>query len=181
MKSWLLPVRVRVSLLAGVSVVLSILCPQSGRAEPHPHQTVTVLAVNNGQEVLVDFGGEGRAVRLACLQAPLAQQQPWASAAADQLRELLPSGTEVTLEFRARDVYGRVVARLLLEGNDIAESLLRQGAVFAYDGYLGQCNDLSYLRFEAEARETSRGLWTVPGGPERPWNLIEASGGELEP
>ena len=37
----------------------------------HPSQVVTVLKVNNGQEVLVDINGEGRAVRLACIQAPL--------------------------------------------------------------------------------------------------------------
>ena len=63
--------------------------------------------------MLVDLDGKGRAVRLACLQAPLAQQTPWSTVATAQLRKALPVGSEVTLELRARDVYVRVIARLL--------------------------------------------------------------------
>jgi endonuclease YncB( thermonuclease family) len=164
-----------------ITAALSALCANAGNTQPHPLSTVTVLAVNNGQEVLVDLDGKGRAVRLACLQAPLAQQTPWSSVATAQLRKALPVGSEVTLELRARDVYGRVIARLLFNRMDVAEPLLVQGSVFAYDGYLGQCDDLDYAGFEAQAREASRGIWRVPGGLERPWDLIEASGGELEP
>lgn len=64
---------------------------------------------------------------------------------------------------------------------DVVDPLLVQGSMFAYDGYLGQCDDLGYAGFEAQAREASPGIWQVPGGLERPWDLIEASGGELEP
>lgn len=150
-------------------------------AEPHPRQEVTVLTVNNGQEVLVDLAGEGRAVRLACIQAPLAEQRPWAQQATDQLRRSLQPGSPVVLELRARDVYGRVVARLIQGGVDVAAPLLQRGAVFAYDGYLGQCNDLDYGRLERDAKADQLGVWAVQGGIERPWNLIEASGGRLQP
>lgn len=150
-------------------------------ADPHPRQEVTVLTVNNGQEVLVDLAGEGRAVRLACIQAPLAEQRPWAQQATDQLRRSLQPGSPVVLELRARDVYGRVVARLIQGGVDVAAPLLQRGAVFAYDGYLGQCNDLDYGRLEREAKADQLGVWAVQGGIERPWNLIEASGGRLQP
>ncbi|WP_038004989.1 thermonuclease family protein [Synechococcus sp. WH 7805] len=150
-------------------------------ADPHPRREVTVLTVNNGQEVLVDLQGEGRAVRLACIQAPLAEQKPWAERATAQLRRSLQPGSIVALELRARDVYGRVVARLINNGADVAAPLLRQGAVFAYDGYLGQCNDLDYDRFESTAKTAQLGIWSVPGGIKRPWNLIEASGGRLAP
>ena len=79
----------------------------------HPSQVVTVLKVNNGQEVLVDINGEGRAVRLACIQAPLQQQQPWSAQAKSALSKALPQGTAVKMELQARDVYWHVVARLL--------------------------------------------------------------------
>ena len=150
-------------------------------ADPHPRRNVTVLTVNNGQEILVDLEGAGRAVRLACIQAPLAEQKPWAERATAQLLRALQPGNVVALELRARDVYGRVVARLLKNGSDVAVPLLQQGAVFAYDGYLGQCNDLDYDRFERSAKALQRGVWSVQGGIERPWNLIEASGGRLQP
>jgi len=161
--------------------VLSASLASTVRAEPHPRQSVTVLAINNGQEVLVDLGDQARAVRLACVQAPLAQQQPWARLATEQLQRGLPVGREVILELRARDVYGRLVARLLIEDNDVAQPLLSEGAVFAYDGYLGRCDDLPYVALEDQAQQASRGIWAVKGGLERPWDLIEASGGMLTP
>ena len=167
-------------LIPGLLVSGATLMPTAG-AQPHPRQSVTVLAVNNGQEVLVDLGDQARAVRLACVQAPLAQQQPWARLATKQLQRELPLGSEVILELRARDVYGRLVARLLIEENDVAQPLLSQGAVFAYDGYLGRCDDLPYVDLEAQAQNASRGVWGVKGGLERPWDLIEASGGMLTP
>lgn len=166
----------------GKAVILgSALLSSPVMADPHPRRDVTVLTVNNGQEILVDLQGEGRAVRLACIQAPLAEQKPWAERATAQLRRSLQPGSVVGLELRARDVYGRIVARLLRNGADVAAPLLQQGAVFAYDGYLGQCNDLDYDRFERSAKAAQRGVWSVQGGIERPWNLIEASGGRLQP
>lgn len=174
--------RIRDSILLGAAATLCSLLPTTTvAADPHPRQEVTVLTVNNGQEVLVELDGEGRAVRLACIQAPLAEQRPWAQNATDQLRRSLQPENRVVLELRARDVYGRVVARLIKAGADVATPLLTQGAVFAYDGYLGQCNDLDYPRFEREAKAAQLGVWSVEGGLERPWNLIEASGGRLEP
>ena len=47
---------------------------------------------------------------------------------------------------------------------DVVDPLLVQGSMFAYDGYLGQCDDLGYAGFEAQAREASPGIWQVPGG-----------------
>ena len=173
---------IRGSLILGAALTLSpAILPPRVVADPHPRQEVTVLTVNNGQEVLVDLDGEGRAVRLACIQAPLAEQRPWAQNATDQLRRSLQPGNGVVLELRARDVYGRIVARLINDGADVAAPLLTQGAVFAYDGYLGQCNDVDYNRLEREAKAAQLGIWSVQGGIERPWNLIEASGGRLEP
>lgn len=166
---------------AGAVMLWPVLLTTTAVADPHPRREVTVLTVNNGQEVLVDLQGEGRAVRLACIQAPLAEQKPWAERATAQLRRSLQPGSIVALELRSRDVYGRVVARLINNGADVAAPLLRQGAVFAYNGYLGQCNDLDYDRFESTAKTAQLGIWSVPGGIKRPWNLIEASGGRLAP
>ena len=149
--------------------------------QAHPTQSVTVLKVNNGQEVLVEINGEGRAVRLACIQAPLHQQQPWSQQAKTTLSKALPQGSVVQMELRARDVYGRVVARLLKEKMDIAAPLISKGQVFAYDGYLGRCDDLNYQKLEREAQGRKEGIWAVQGGIARPWDLIEASGKQAEP
>lgn len=149
--------------------------------QAHPTQNVTVLKVNNGQEVLVEINGEGRAVRLACIQAPLHQQKPWSQQAKTTLSKALPRGSVVQMELRARDVYGRVVARLLKEKIDMAAPLISKGEVFAYDGYLGRCDDLNYQKLEREAQGRKEGIWAVQGGIARPWDLIEASGKQAEP
>ena len=165
-----------VGLLAGTALPNVVAAEQN-----HPTQIVTVLKVNNGQEVLVDINGEGRAVRLACIQAPLRQQQPWSQQAKTTLSKALPQGSVVQMELRARDVYGRVVARLLNEKIDIAAPLVSKGQVFAYDGYLGRCDDLNYQALERAAQSRKEGIWSVEGGIARPWDLIEASGKQEEP
>lgn len=165
-----------------LGLLMAAALPTAVAAEPsHPTQRVTVLKVNNGQEVLVEINGEGRAVRLACIQAPLHQQQPWANQAKSALSRSLSQGSTVELELRARDVYGRIVARLLQKKTDVAAPLVSGGRVFAYDGYLGRCDDLNYPVLEKDAQQRRAGLWAVKGGIERPWDLIEASGEQQEP
>jgi len=174
-----------------IKPILSGLClwaalSSAGSAEPPPQDTVKVLMVTNGQEVLVEQNGQGRAVRLSCLQAPRPEQQPWATQATKALQQSLPEGRRVVLELRARDVYGRLVGRLLstqggdakrsnaTDSIDIAEALIRHGHVFVHDGYLGRCNDLPYRRLEAEAKTKRLGIWRPIGGISRPWDLQEA-------
>ena len=165
-----------IGLLASAAIPAMVVAAQAP-----PVQFVTVLKVNNGQEVLVEINGEGRAVRLACIQAPLYQQQPWSQQAKTTLSKALPKGSVVEMELRARDVYGRVVARLLKEKSDVASPLISKGEVFAYDGYLGRCDDLNYQELEREAQRRKEGVWGVKGGLPRPWDLIEASGSQSAP
>lgn len=136
----------------------------------------TVLKVENGQVLTVRIGTEERRVRLACVQAPRSSQDPWAWQASQALQRLLPLGGPVEIGLRARDVFGRLVGVVRHNGRDVAPSLLRQGALFVFDGYLGQCADLRYARSEAEAREARRGVWSVKGGIERPWDLLARQG-----
>jgi len=152
----------------------------AGEQQGHP---VQVLAVNNGQELLVEIEGQGRTIRLSCLQAPRPKQQPWAKQATSTLVSVAPTGTPLTFELRARDVYGRLVGKLEHNGQDIAEPLLRQGRVFAYDGLVGRCDDLPYQRWQEEARAKRLGVWSVQGGITRPWDQREqtAAGDRLAP
>ena len=174
----------RRSALTGL--VLAAALASTAAANQQPREVVRVLRVNDGQEVLVESQGQGRAVKLSCLEAPRPDQQPWASEATAALRELLPEGTEITLELRARDVEGRLVGRLLRRTGrlpqtnpnsfpgDIGESLIRQGHAFVRDGHLGRCDDLVYKTLEAKAKAERLGVWSVPDGIPRPWDNKEA-------
>ncbi|WP_259722217.1 thermonuclease family protein [Synechococcus sp. CS-1328] len=136
----------------------------------------TVINVTTGQELLVTVKGQERRVRLACIQAPRPQQQPFARQSRQQLLNSLPAGTAVTLELRARDVFAREVAVVRHQGQDVAARQVQRGAVFVFDGYLGLCDDLPYASLEAEARRRKLGVWSTPGGIERPWDLIQRLG-----
>ena len=137
-------------------------------------QPVQVLSIHNGQQLLIEVNGQGRTLRLACLQAPRPSQVPWAGRAEQAMVSMVSPGAKGTFELRSRDVYGRLVGRLLVNGRDIGADLIRQGAVFAWDGFLGRCDDLNYSAIEAQARAEQRGLWSVGGGLPRPWDVMES-------
>lgn len=145
-------------------------------AAPGPISQGVVLTVPTGQDLLVRVGGSERRVRLACVQAPRPQQQPWARQARTELLTLVPAGSTVSLELRGRDVFAREVAVVRLQGKDVAGALLQKGALFRYDGYLGLCEDLGYEALEQRARERRLGVWATPGGIERPWDVIQRLG-----
>ena len=55
-------------LLVSGAILSASLIPEA-RAEPHPRQSVTVLAVNDGQEVLVDLGVQGDVIGMVRLRS----------------------------------------------------------------------------------------------------------------
>ncbi|WP_240789394.1 thermonuclease family protein [Synechococcus sp. BS56D] len=138
-----------------------------------PSTTIGILAVNNGQELLVEINGQGRTLRLSCIQAPRIQQQPWAKAAKEALAKEATIGSQWQFQLRARDVHGRLVGTLKRGDRDLVEPLLREGQVFAYDGFLGRCDDLPYAAWQSEARARGVGIWSVQNGITRPWDLRE--------
>ena len=66
-------------------------------------QPVEVLSLHNGQQLLIELNGQGRTLRLA----------------AQALSEVVQPGAQAEFELRARDVYGRLVGRLILQGRDV--------------------------------------------------------------
>ena len=156
---------------AALLMVLAL--PLSSRAELQPGR---VLSISNAQQLLVELDGQGRAVRLACLQAPRRSQMPWSTRAWDAINALVQVGDPALFELRSRDVYGRLVGRLLIDGEDLGAALIRQGAVVAWDGFLGRCDDLDYSVQEAAAAAAKLGVWSAQPPLERPWDVMEREG-----
>ena len=146
--------------------------PLAAGADSRP---VEVLSISNGQQLLIEYNGEARALRLACLQAPRQRQQPWADQARVALQSLVSPGQAAMFELRARDVHGRLVGRLLVDGEDIGAALISRGSVFFWDGFVGRCDDLDYSSRAADAELNQRGIWSIQGGLDRPWDLMESS------
>jgi hypothetical protein len=98
------------------------------------------------------------------------------------LQGLLPIGSEVTLRTKAVDRYGRSVAEVLKGGNNINQTLVRSGDAFVYWQYISGCDRQTYSRLENDARLKGIGVWSVPGGIQRPWDYRRGRrGGSTSP
>ena len=152
------------------ALLVALALPLSARAELQP---VRVLSISNAQQLLVESDGQGKAVRLACLQAPRRSQRPWSTRASAAIHALVKVGDPALFELRSRDVYGRLVGRLLIDGEDLGAALIRQGVVVAWDGFLGRCDDLDYSGLERNAAAAQLGVWSASPPLERPWDVME--------
>ena len=157
-----------------LALMATILFPRGGHSQ---EQSVKILSITNGQQLLVEVEQHGRAVRLACLQAPRFHQEPWAEFAQSVLESHVKRGDQASFELRSRDVYGRLVGRLILNGKDLGAQLVRQGSVMAWDGFVGRCDDLNYIELEQAAKDAGLGLWSASPPLERPWDVMESAGG----
>ena len=103
---------------------------------------------------------------------------PCGAAAADRLGELVAAG-DVSCEALDRDAYGRIVARCIAGGRDVAATLVAEGLAWAYVRYSSD-----YAALEAEARAARRGVWQGPSEAAWDWRRSEgfrAASGVIEP
>ncbi len=77
-------------------------------------------------------------------------------------------GSVVTLRPQTIDKYGRTVAEMFRNGQNVNLAMVSSGAAFAYRKYLSACNQSAYLGDEAAAQRQRVGVWAVPGGIQRP-------------
>lgn len=86
----------------------------------------------------------------------------WACAAAASaaLKRLLSMGSVSCAEVPGtRDGFGRQISRCKVNGEDVAETLVRDGLVWAFRRY-----STDYVDAELEARAARRGVWAVAAG-----------------
>ena len=157
-----------------IALMTTILGSLAGYSQQKP---VKILSITNGQQLLVEVEQHGRAVRLACLQAPRFRQEPWAEFAQSVIESHVKRDDQAFFELRSRDVYGRLVGRLFVNGKDLGAQLVQQGSVMAWGGFVGRCDDLNYSELETIAKDAGLGLWSATPPLERPWDVMEAAGG----
>lgn len=96
--------------------------------------------------------------------------EDWACAqqATEALEQLLKLGPVLCEEVPGtRDGFGRQISRCKVNGNDVAEALVRDGLAWAFRRYSSD-----YVDAEAQARAARRGVWAVAKGSspnQPPW------------
>ena len=94
-------------------------------------------------------------VRLADIDTP-ERDQPWGTEATTALRQWSMSKS-ARIEVVDTDRYGRLVATLWVDDENINRSLVKEGHAWVYRKYL---RDTSLIKLEAKARSTRTGLWS---------------------
>ena len=121
--------------------------------------TITVLDANNQQHKL----------RLSGIDAPEIKQA-YGQASRKHLSALV-AGKTVLAEWYKRDKYGRTVAKVLLDGQDVCLEQIKAGMAWHYKKYQQEQTPQDraiYAVAEDEARSARRGLWKE-ADPMPPW------------
>jgi endonuclease YncB( thermonuclease family) len=130
----------------------------------------TVLSIGDGDTITVMEQGQRIKVRLTCIDAPETAQSPYGLASRNQLKALLPIGSNVSLRVKAVDRYGRTVAEVIGRGT-INLAMVQSGQAFVYRQYLSKCDREAYVAAELQAQAKRLGVWAVPVGITRPWDF----------
>lgn len=116
-----------------------------------------VVGVTDGDTLTVlDAQNQQHRVRLAEIDAP-ERGQPWGDRSRQALSALV-FGKTISVQQTDTDRYGRVVARVFADGQDVNRTMVEQGAAWAYRQHL---TDETLIATEARARRARAGLWAM--------------------
>ena len=143
------------------------------RPDTQPTMSGTVTRVIDGDTIEVQLSSGPIRVRLNSIDTP-ENDQPWGPEAQAALARRV-DGKRVELEPVTQDRYDRLVVVVLLDGENINAWMVQQGDAWAYRDYL---DDPGYCAWEATARASQRGLWSLPPGSRvAPWEWRAARRG----
>lgn len=134
-----------------------------------------VVRVTDGDTVsILDVKKEQHKVRLIGIDAP-EKKQAFGKISKQHLSKLV-FGKIVTVEFEKSDRYGRILGKMLFNGNDINLEQLRAGLAWHYKQYTKSQStedQAAYAKAESDAKRLSLGLWADPD-PVPPWEFRHA-------
>jgi micrococcal nuclease len=139
-------------------------CLDSCQAQPDNKDTARVVAVNDGDSVIILANGERIKIRLVGIDCPEKGQ-----AFGKKAKEFTSDkcfGKNVGIEKKGKDGFGRTLAIIHLpDGSILNEELVRAGYAWHFTRY---SSDANLAELELYARESKNGLWQDPD-PIAPW------------
>ena len=111
----------------------------------------SLSSIGGGNTIRVRQAGKAVSVRLACIDAPEAALTPYGQEVRRYLQQRLPIGREVSLDIKTTDRYGRTVAEVFRNGQNVNLAMVSSVVAFAYWKYLSACDGSAYLGAEATA------------------------------
>ncbi|HPQ97415.1 MAG TPA: thermonuclease family protein [Thiolinea sp.] len=166
-------------LLGGCRMPLDPSAVAPEKLPPGTRISTTGTLLTKGQVVRVSDGdtlkvtGPDRkqyTIRLQGIDAPEGKQAYGQVCREKLARKVL--NLPVQLEAYKRDRYGRIVAKVSRQGEDVALSQIREGCGWHYKAYADEqepADQASYAQAESEAHKARRGLWRA-ARPQAPWD-----------
>lgn len=131
-----------------------------------------VIAVADGDTVTVlDASRQQHRIRLVGIDAP-ERGQAFGNRARQHLADRVFQ-REVQVEYDKRDRYGRILGKIVLDGEDINLMMVRDGMAWHYRQFQRDqrpADRTLYADAEREARAAGRGLW-ADAHPQPPWEF----------
>lgn len=157
--------------LRRTAATFALLCALTALA----HAEVTegkVIGVADGDTITVlDASKSQHRIRLQGIDAP-ESSQAFGARSKQHLSDLV-FNKEVSVEWKKRDRYGRVLGKVLVGGRDACLAQVRAGMAWHYKYYQEEQSPEDrrlYAEAEREARAARRGLWAEPD-PVPPWDF----------
>ena len=130
-----------------------------------------VVKVTDGDTVhVLDQSKTKHKIRLGGIDAP-EKKQAFGQKSKQNLSGLI-AGKSVKVEYSKRDRYGRIIGKLIKDGQNINLIQVKQGFAWHYKFYQKDQSEIDrvlYSSAEVEAREKTIGLWANPAIP--PWEF----------
>jgi len=132
--------------------------------------TGRIVGIADGDTLtLLDTTNTQHKVRLAGIDSP-EKNQPFGQVCKQSLADLAYDRT-VQIDWNKLDRYGRVIGKVLVDGQDVNLEQIRRGCAWHYKQYQNEQSledRLSYAKAEDKARAVKAGLW-IEGGALPPW------------
>ena len=131
-----------------------------------------VVSVADGDTITVlDAEKTQHKIRLQGIDAP-EKAQAFGAKSKQALYEMV-HGKTVQVSFEKSDKYGRILGKVLLDGQDICHQQLKAGLAWHYKKYQNQqplADRDAYSASETAAKNEKLGLWSDPR-PVAPWDF----------
>ena len=128
-----------------------------------------VVKVSDGDTVhVLDQSRTKHKIRLGGIDAP-ERKQAFGKKSKENLAKYV-AGQNVEVEYDKRDRYGRIIGKIIKDGQDINLLQIKDGFAWHYKEYQREQSELDrmlYSSAEIEARNIKMGLWSDPAVP--PW------------
>jgi micrococcal nuclease len=114
--------------------------------------TFTILSQDNKQE----------RIRLDAIDAP-EKGQDFSEKSRQHLASFI-EGKTVNINYKTKDMYGRILGTVFINDTNINYDMVRQGLAWQYR----YNRDKNYAGLQAEAQANKRNIWSIPN-PVPPW------------